>query len=206
MTSLGPGQRVGIWFQGCSIGCAGCVSRDTWVSDEQHDTTVAEVLQAVEELTDGSPDGVTISGGEPFEQPEALLELLQAIRSWPVSVNRTADVLVYSGMPLEVLEERYSAIVALVDVLITDPYVAANSSDDGLRGSANQRVTIRTQLGASRFEGAQLSGIPGPRRIQVSVDEKNIWMIGIPRRGDLLAVERAALQRGVAIGRVSWRA
>lgn len=30
VTTLGPGRRIGVWFQGCSIRCAGCISRDTW--------------------------------------------------------------------------------------------------------------------------------------------------------------------------------
>ncbi len=30
VTTLGPGRRLGIWFQGCSIRCPGCISADTW--------------------------------------------------------------------------------------------------------------------------------------------------------------------------------
>ena len=30
VTTLGPGRRIGIWFQGCSIRCPGCISADTW--------------------------------------------------------------------------------------------------------------------------------------------------------------------------------
>ena len=33
VTVLGPGQRIGIWFQGCRIHCPGCVSQDTWAAD-----------------------------------------------------------------------------------------------------------------------------------------------------------------------------
>ncbi len=33
VTVLGPGRRIGIWLQGCSIGCAGCISQDTWEAD-----------------------------------------------------------------------------------------------------------------------------------------------------------------------------
>ena len=30
VTALGPGRRLGVWVQGCSIGCAGCLAHDTW--------------------------------------------------------------------------------------------------------------------------------------------------------------------------------
>ena len=33
VTVLGPGRRIGIWLQGCSIHCKGCVSQDTWAAD-----------------------------------------------------------------------------------------------------------------------------------------------------------------------------
>ncbi|HSV19446.1 MAG TPA: 4Fe-4S cluster-binding domain-containing protein, partial [Casimicrobiaceae bacterium] len=33
VTVLGPGKRIGLWLQGCSIHCPGCVSQDTWSAD-----------------------------------------------------------------------------------------------------------------------------------------------------------------------------
>ena len=75
VTTLGPGRRVGLWFQGCSLRCPGCISVDTWDAG-LGGTTVAELLGAIEALM---PDacGLTVSGGEPFEQPAALAEVLR---------------------------------------------------------------------------------------------------------------------------------
>ena len=69
--TLGPGARIGVWFQGCAIRCPGCVSMDTWAVG-QHVTTLDEVKEGL--LPFLASDGVTISGGEPFDQPEALLD------------------------------------------------------------------------------------------------------------------------------------
>ena len=90
VTTLGPGRRVGIWFQGCSIRCPGCVSVDTWAAG-QGGTTVSAVLAAVSPWL-VTADGVTISGGEPFDQVDALLALLRGLRS-----AGAEDILVYSG-------------------------------------------------------------------------------------------------------------
>ena len=103
VTVLGPGRRVGIWFQGCSIGCPGCVSRDTWAAPDPGDqVSVGDLVDRIDALTDdgvsGLIDGVTVTGGEPFEQPEALEELLPALREWLDSRDAvSADLLVYTG-------------------------------------------------------------------------------------------------------------
>lgn len=46
VTALGPGERLGIWFQGCSLGCQGCISPDTWPSTGPL-TDVSELLSAL---------------------------------------------------------------------------------------------------------------------------------------------------------------
>src|SRR4051812_39296619 len=110
--TLGPGLRVGIWFQGCSIRCPGCVSMDTWDS-RRGGTTVEAVLDAVTPWLPAA-DGITVSGGEPFDQPEALRVLLSALRE-----RHCGDCLVYSGYPIE--ELKLDSFVGLIDALIADP-------------------------------------------------------------------------------------
>jgi anaerobic ribonucleoside-triphosphate reductase activating protein len=97
VTALGPGRRIGIWFQGCSIGCPHCVSRDTWVADARYLVGVANILVLCRELSDADTSGVTISGGEPFEQPDALVELLDGLHAWRRETEHPIDFLCYSG-------------------------------------------------------------------------------------------------------------
>ena len=92
VTTLGPGRRLGIWFQGCSIRCPGCISMDTW-AEGRGNTTVEEVVNSIIPWI-SKADGITISGGEPFDQPDALLELTARIRS-----KTEADILVFTGYP-----------------------------------------------------------------------------------------------------------
>jgi anaerobic ribonucleoside-triphosphate reductase activating protein len=78
ITALGPGRRIGIWFQGCSIRCAGCMSRDTWAFTRDGEP-VETVLKRMEPWF-AEADGITISGGEPFDQADGLLALLAGFR------------------------------------------------------------------------------------------------------------------------------
>ena len=78
VTALGPGVRAGIWFQGCTLACPGCLSRDTWEADESRRVPVSSVLEWLAGLPE--LDGVTISGGEPMCQLEFTRALLQASR------------------------------------------------------------------------------------------------------------------------------
>jgi anaerobic ribonucleoside-triphosphate reductase activating protein len=113
--TLGPGARIGIWFQGCSIRCPGCVSMDTWV-EGQHVTTLDEVKEGLLPFLALS-DGVTISGGEPFDQPETLLALLQWLRD-----VHSGDIFVYSGYTYEALQQHLVAFDGLIDAVMTDPF------------------------------------------------------------------------------------
>jgi anaerobic ribonucleoside-triphosphate reductase activating protein len=62
-------------------------------------------------------DGITISGGEPFEQPEALIALLSALRK-----RTSIDILVYSGYPIESLNLILSQSSGMIDALISDAF------------------------------------------------------------------------------------
>jgi len=76
------------------------MSRDTWGAARET-IGVAALLDAITPWV-GDADGATISGGEPFDQPAALLELLQGLRA-----AGNVPVLVYSGFPYERLQERH---------------------------------------------------------------------------------------------------
>src|SRR5688572_8819093 len=63
VTVLGPGRRIGLWVQGCTIGCRGCVSQDTWPSDATKSVAIRDLIAWCRRVSAGAPDGVTISGG-----------------------------------------------------------------------------------------------------------------------------------------------
>lgn len=210
VTVLGPGVRAGIWVQGCTIGCSGCVARDTWDADGGAAVDVTAVLDWLEGI-DGPVDGVTVSGGEPFQQPLALAQLLDGIAAWRRGRTEEIDVLVYSGYPWSRLARtpRLAALLDRCDVVVTGPYVARRNTatalpgSNHLRGSDNQQVLALTPLGQRRY--LQPSPEAG-QRMQVEVSAGRIYCIGIPRAGDMDRLTEQLAQAGVLLGDLTWRA
>ncbi|CCB66565.1 4Fe-4S cluster-binding domain-containing protein [Hyphomicrobium sp. MC1] len=179
VTALGPGKRIGIWFQGCSIRCSGCISADTWTFAK---ATVAidEVLASIKPWL-SQADGITISGGEPFDQVAALEALLRLLR-----LECSADILVFSGYSFEAIGPHLERLSGLIDAIVTDPFVRSTAQTRRLRGSDNQRLFPLTQLGRRRF--ANYDGPRGEqdRRLDIAFEEGGaVWFAGIPDRGDL---------------------
>jgi len=204
VTALGPGRRVGIWLQGCSIGCPGCASRDTWAEDPSKLIDVGQLL-AYFHAIDGPIDGVTISGGEPFEQPEALHALLEALYRWREESGRSFDLLCYSGLPLARLRRDHAGVLALLDALIPEPFVDRLEPEGPWRGSANQPLVLLSALGERRFAGSVLASAQERPSIQVDVRGGEVWFIGIPRRGDLDRIVDAGRKQGIEMQGASWR-
>lgn len=224
VTTLGPGTRAGIWTQGCTLHCHGCLSRDTWEADPGRAVPVEAVLGWLASLPE-PVDGVTISGGEPFQQPAALAALLRGIRTWQDTRGRETialDILVYSGYVYSRLSRttEMREILGMCDAVITGPYVdrlnpgGRHSGEGSLlwRGSANQRVVPLSPLGRERYEAVAGVGNTGEGRgprVQVSVDEgpegRRVYYIGIPRRGDMEHLTSRLDRAGVRSGDVSWR-
>ena len=128
----GPGTRTVIWVQGCTLGCPGCFNPATWPAGgtEMEIEAIAGAVRAA------GAEGVTVSGGEPFEQPEGLLALVTALAG--------TSIIVFSGFTRREIEQQPlgPAILARLDVLVDGRYVERRRVASGLRGSANQVVHL----------------------------------------------------------------
>jgi anaerobic ribonucleoside-triphosphate reductase activating protein len=204
VTALGPGVRAGIWVQGCSIGCSGCLSHDTWERREETAIEVAAVVEWVESLDPDKLDGLTISGGEPFDQPDALRVLLGALGQWRARQWRQVDLLCYSGYSLSRLRRRAPAALTELDAVITGPYVQGRPTDLVWRGSENQRLVALSPLGRERY-GPYIDERPEKPPLQFAVEEDAIRCIGIPRPEDMRRLEGKLAAAGVGLGWSSWR-
>ncbi|MEU6238256.1 4Fe-4S cluster-binding domain-containing protein [Kitasatospora sp. NPDC047058] len=212
VTSLGPGRRLGVWFQGCPLACPGCMSRHTWDPSGGAELTVERFTalwrEALADGTGGSDGivGLTVSGGEPLEQPQALAELLAAADEERHRAGRAADLLVYTGWEPAEIEADPAATAALAgaDAVITGRYRAGQPTALIWRGSENQRLTPRTALGRERY-APYLDHRPERPELQVRVTAGELRVIGVPRPGDLGRIERDLAGRGVTFRETSWR-
>ena len=129
----GPGERFVIWTQGCRKGCKNCYNPETWSHYKNNLITIEEII---EEIKNSSATGVTISGGDPFEQPEELFYLLTKIKQLSLSDG----VIVFSGYTIEEIRVREELRKSLdyIDVLIDGLYIDEKRITNGLAGSSNQ--------------------------------------------------------------------
>lgn len=145
VTSLGPGRRVVLWVAGCAKHCEGCMSPEMQDPEAGKAIAVATLLRRLLEL-DPRLDGLTVSGGEPFDQPAPLVALLRAARlerpQW--------SVLIYSGYTLnEICSDMAGRAEVLnhVDVLIDGRYRNDVPPHQPLAGSGNQCIHYLTDRG-----------------------------------------------------------
>lgn len=132
----GPGARFALWAQGCSIRCPGCCNPHLFAAGGEG----VPVQRLVEEVRAVLPriEGLTLLGGEPFEQAPALARLAAAVRALGLSV------MAFTGYTLEQLRARRDAateaLLAATDVLVDGPYLSRRP-DRRRRwvGSENQR-------------------------------------------------------------------
>ena len=191
VTTLGYGKRVGIWTQGCSIRCPGCISKDTWERSKEHWTQIDDLVAACRGWL-AQADGITVSGGEPFDQPEALTGLLDRLRA-----ETRGDILVYSGYSHESLSKRFPGVIRKLDVLITEPYAPHAGSSLFLRGSDNQKIFLLTPLARERYpsnintlEWGTKSGL------DIMMEGDAIWMAGIPRENEMTKLKERLERSG----------
>ena len=136
-------------------------------------------------------DGLTVSGGEPFDQPEALAVILQGWRSLS-----DRSVLVFTGRELREVEPWLSENPDLVDAIVTGPFRSDLPQTLALRGSDNQELHALSPMGTDLLAYERERG-DLDRRLDVMFDvDGTAWFAGIPERGDLARLRRAMSARG----------
>ena len=133
----GPGFRFSCFVQGCPHCCPGCHNQESHDPAGGRDMAVEEV--AKELLKNPLTDGLTLSGGEPFAQPEDCLRLARTAH------ENGLNVWCYSGWTFEYLRDQGTpaqrALLEELDVLVDGPFLLEQRSLAlPWRGSGNQRV------------------------------------------------------------------
>jgi anaerobic ribonucleoside-triphosphate reductase activating protein len=149
-----------------------------------------------------------VTGGEPFEQPSEVTEVIHGVRDRVGSARRSAsdrscdpeiDVLVFTGFPTRVARRRAPQLFAAADALVCGRYDPRQPAGGPLLATANQELVITSELGAQRFN--DLSNQPS---LQVAAINGDLMIVGIPRAGDLDRVAVELGRHGIAFEGVTW--
>ena len=141
----GPGRRSVIQVSGCSIQCKHCFIPETHERENGKFVSISSIVDEIVMEREWH-DGVTILGGEPFDQPESVAELVSRLK------NHGLHVTVYSGFTIEQLSERrlpsIDYILTHIDLLIDGPYMVGLRGGAGeYRGSRNQKIIGNVTIG-----------------------------------------------------------
>lgn len=132
----GSGIRTVIWFQGCLHNCLGCHNPETHDMNGGFAIDVLEVEKQLMNLKYQS--GITLSGGDPFFQPEAALEIVKFAKS--IGLN----VWAYTGFTYEAIlasNDKKLELLKEIDVLVDGKFMIDKKSlNCKFRGSTNQRL------------------------------------------------------------------
>ena len=131
----GPGIRLVVFTQGCNHNCPECHNPHTHDFNGGYEIDIDEII----ELVKNNPllDGITLSGGEPFDQAESCSNLADLIKSMGL------NVITYTGYTYEVLTQNinYMKLLEKTDLLIDGRFdIAKKDLTLDFRGSSNQRI------------------------------------------------------------------
>ena len=134
----GPGVRMTIFVSGCTHNCKGCFNTLYKNFSYGEEMSAEKGFEIIKMIKDDNVQGVTILGGEPFDQDEELYVLVSNI------IHMTGKrIWIYSGYTFEQLVKKPLArkILSFCDVLIDGPFIE-ELKDPRLkfRGSSNQRI------------------------------------------------------------------
>lgn len=140
-TVNGEGFRSVLFLSGCLHACSGCHNPEMQAFDYGDLVETSEILQRI---LKNKPliNGITFSGGEPFEQAEALLDLAASIKAAGLTLW------CYTGYTYEelILDPIKRKLLNFIDVLIDGPFILAEKEEHLLyRGSRNQRLLYLSQ-------------------------------------------------------------
>jgi len=132
----GPGNRFVLWLQGCSLRCPGCINHEFSLKEPRTLISVSELYRII--ICTPDIEGVTYSGGEPFEQAKSLFFLSNLLK------QKGLTIVSYSGFTYDEIlnskDEYKKLLLSLLDILIDGRYDKNKAIHLLWRGSSNQKI------------------------------------------------------------------
>jgi anaerobic ribonucleoside-triphosphate reductase activating protein len=165
----GPGNRLVIWLQGCTLACKGCWNTAMWSNKPNQLINRQNLLKQI--LDAENIEGITLLGGEPLQQVDNVIWLFEKITKSPLSI------MLYSGYEYDEIlsDDKRAFAVGSVDILISGRYRENQRNTNLLwRGSDNQKIIHLTE----RYKNLVLEEC---QQIEVNIDYLGgMTMLGYP--------------------------
>ena len=145
----GPGKRWVLWTQGCTLACKGCWNTQTWSKRGGDEKSISQLIESITSQED--IEGITILGGEPFQQLDGIAELIKSVKQLGLTV------MLYTGYEKAEFNDLMWQCFNSSDLVIAGRY-RKELRDVGLiwRGSTNQILESPTgHYDVAKFEESQ---------------------------------------------------
>ena len=121
-----------LFTQGCSIHCSGCVNEHLWDFGCGKDISAEDVLKI---CIENEVDGITLHGGEPLDQPQAVLEAVKLLK------KNAFSVILFTGYTKKELKDDQIKVWNSADIVVSGKFVESKKNFYmQFRGSTNQRI------------------------------------------------------------------
>ena len=170
----GPGKRWVLWTQGCTLACKGCWNTQTWSKNGGKKISISTLVESITSQED--IEGITILGGEPFQQLDGIAELIKYVKLLGFTV------MLYTGYEKAEFNDLMWQCFNSSDLVIAGRY-RNDFRDVGLvwRGSTNQILESPTgYYDVTKFEESQ--------EVEIHIDHETnqVTLTGYP---DLQIIE-----------------
>ena len=149
----GLGCRVTLWVAGCSHHCKGCQNKETWDKKSGRVFSKEDKDKLFEILSKPYIKGLTLSGGDPLDSFNEVLQLVKEIRE---TFGSTKDIWLYTGYMLDQINNsEKKEILPYINYLV-DGLFELDKRDITLkfRGSTNQIIWVNKD---GNFEKSDLN-------------------------------------------------
>lgn len=136
-TVNGSGIRVSIFFSGCNFHCKNCFNSELWDFNYGIPFTEETINKIIELLAPDYIKGLSILGGEPFHNYDAVIKLIKKVKE----IYPNKDIWIWTGYKFDDIPEGCKGILDLADVIVDGRYEEDKRDlSIAFRGSTNQRI------------------------------------------------------------------
>ena len=136
-TVNGSGIRVSIFFSGCNFHCKNCFNSELWDFNYGIPFTEETINKIIELLAPDYIKGLSILGGEPFHNYDAVIKLVKKVKE----IYPNKDIWIWTGYKFDDIPEKCKDILDLADVIVDGRYEEDKRDlSIAFRGSTNQRI------------------------------------------------------------------
>ena len=147
----GKGLRKVFFSQGCSHHCEGCFNQHTWEFAGGRMFDMDELVQKVKD--EPFLDGVTFSGGDPFQQADKFAYLAKKLHEANINIWAYTGYTFEELMKLAQTNSYIKQMINNVDVIVDGRFMKDKMSENlKYCGSSNQRVIdVKSSLNENKI-------------------------------------------------------